>query len=135
MKIQIRHNIFETNSSSVHSLTMCDLAEWNDWQADLTYFNLSDQTFERQDVIDRIIEEKFSSYLIEEKITFKGENSEDKRDMKFNEFAYEWKRDNEYYSAEDFFDSFGDTFETFTEYHHTKSGEQVVAFGFFGRDG
>ena len=31
MKRQIRHGVFETNSSSVHSITMCTKNEFNEW--------------------------------------------------------------------------------------------------------
>ena len=30
--IQIRRNLFETNSSSTHSLTMCTEADWLNWE-------------------------------------------------------------------------------------------------------
>lgn len=29
MKVQIRHGVFETNSSSIHSLTICPLGDFN----------------------------------------------------------------------------------------------------------
>lgn len=32
MKTTIRHGTFETNSSSVHSLTMCSESEWKKWE-------------------------------------------------------------------------------------------------------
>lgn len=32
MKIQVRHNVFETNSSSVHSLTMCSESTYEKWK-------------------------------------------------------------------------------------------------------
>ena len=32
MKRVIRRGVFETNSSSVHSITMCSENEWNEWK-------------------------------------------------------------------------------------------------------
>lgn len=32
MKISIRRNVFETNSSSTHSITMCSEEEYNKWK-------------------------------------------------------------------------------------------------------
>lgn len=32
MKRAIRRGVFETNSSSVHSITMCSENEWNEWK-------------------------------------------------------------------------------------------------------
>lgn len=38
MKYSVRSHIFETNSSSVHSLTMCTEEEFNKWKSgDLFY--------------------------------------------------------------------------------------------------
>lgn len=31
MKAQVRHGVFETNSSSTHSLTMCSDSDYNKW--------------------------------------------------------------------------------------------------------
>lgn len=31
MKVQIRSSVFETNSSSVHSVTMCNKIDWEAW--------------------------------------------------------------------------------------------------------
>ena len=33
MKRQIRRNVFETNSSSTHSITMCSRAEYERWKS------------------------------------------------------------------------------------------------------
>lgn len=33
MKMQIRQGVFETNSSSVHSLTMCSSEEYKKWSS------------------------------------------------------------------------------------------------------
>lgn len=32
MKVQIRRGVFETNSSSVHTITMCSDSEYNKWK-------------------------------------------------------------------------------------------------------
>jgi hypothetical protein len=36
--IQIRHNVFETNSSSTHSITMCLKSDYTEWKKDKLYF-------------------------------------------------------------------------------------------------
>ena len=36
---QIRRNVFETNSSSTHSLTMCSKSQFEDWKAGKVLFN------------------------------------------------------------------------------------------------
>lgn len=43
MKISIRRGVFETNSSSVHSLTMCSDDEYNKWKkGEILYNNYND---------------------------------------------------------------------------------------------
>lgn len=38
MKTQIRKSVFETNSSSVHSMTICNKIDWEAWQqGDMMY--------------------------------------------------------------------------------------------------
>ena len=42
MKQQIRRNVFETNSSSVHSITMCSLEDYKKWEnGELVYDKLT----------------------------------------------------------------------------------------------
>lgn len=44
MKRVIRRGVFETNSSSVHSLTMCSDEEWKAWErGEITYDWLNDK--------------------------------------------------------------------------------------------
>lgn len=39
MKVQIRHSVFETNSSSTHSLTMCTKSDFEKWKnGDLVFY-------------------------------------------------------------------------------------------------
>jgi hypothetical protein len=95
MKKQIRFGVFETNSSSVHSLTIVSKEEF----------------------------EKFK----------KGELVLDTWKRKLiptpNEDVLE---DGEY----DSYDSLGGgNFETFEQSYKTASGEEIVAFGYYGQDG
>lgn len=135
MKIQIRRNMFETNSSSVHSLIMCDWDEWEKWETGLTYFNFYTEKFEDAEIIEAKIKAEFEQYLTEEGIIFKGEDAETEKFAAFDDFELEWERDNETYNSSDFFEYASNGFETFVQYHNTKNGDQVVAFGFFGQDG
>ena len=135
MKIQIRSNMFETNSSSVHSLIMCDWGEWEKWETGLTYFNFYTEKFEDTEIIEAKIKAEFEQYLTEEGIIFKGEDAETEKFAAFDDFELEWERDNETYSSSDFFEYVCNYCETFAQHHTTKNGDEVVAFGFFGRDG
>jgi len=94
MKIQIRRGVFETNSSSVHSLTICSKEDYEKWESgELLYSRWNDCFVEATE-----------------------ENKEDKEN-----YTYEKYEDDIEY-------------ETFYDTHTTKSGEVVIAFGYYGHD-
>ena len=39
MKLQIRGSVFETNSSSTHSITLCTEKDFNDWEKGLKFYD------------------------------------------------------------------------------------------------
>ena len=45
MKEVVRRGLFETNSSSVHSITMCSDDEWTKWVNDEVYFDTVNKNF------------------------------------------------------------------------------------------
>lgn len=90
MKRQIRFGVFETNSSSVHSLTIVSKEEF----------------------------EKFKN----------------------DELRMSWRRNlipstDEEFDEADTFDSYGEDYEWFESNYTTKSGDEVVAFGYSGYNG
>ena len=46
MKQQIRKGVFETNSSSVHCMTMCSRSTYDDWKDGKLIYNRYDEDFE-----------------------------------------------------------------------------------------
>ena len=53
MKTTIRHSTFETNSSSVHSLTMCSESEWEKWErGELLYDDWQEEFVDKNDIED-----------------------------------------------------------------------------------
>lgn len=93
MKRQIRQGVFETNSSSVHSLTMCSKEEYERWE-------IGELLFDR--CSDRFID------------------------------ANSPEADEDCYTEKEYWDN--TDYETFYEEYSTKSGETVVAFGYYGAD-
>lgn len=93
MKIQIRRGVFETNSSSVHSLTICSKEEYDKWK--------------------------------------KGELLFDKYNETFVE-ATEDNEDDDVYTYSEYQNSIDN--ETFRDTYTTKSGDEIVAFGYYGYD-
>lgn len=50
MKINIRKNVFETNSSSVHSLCICTEEEFDAWKKGELYYNYYSDEFTKNSV-------------------------------------------------------------------------------------
>lgn len=100
MKRQIRHGVFETNSSSVHSLTMCMESDFNKWVAgELVWSRWGDELVPITDEIKKSIEEDEREYL-----------------------TYEQFNDYDYIDYETFEDSYttpnGETVKSFGYYGH-----------------
>ena len=100
MKIQIRRGVFETNSSSVHSLTMCMESDFNKWVAgELVWSRWGDELVPITDEIKKSIEEDEREYL-----------------------TYEQFNDYDYIDYETFEDSYttpnGETVKSFGYYGH-----------------
>ena len=127
--LQIRRNVFETNSSSTHSITMCSKDDYDRWYRGEAYLNegwwLKDNESEyknkkfvtRDEAIDII---KCSGGDIE----YDNEYYES-----FDKYIAE---EYEIYAIDEYFEN--DYLENFYESYTTDSGETVVAFGLYGYD-
>lgn len=111
---QIRRSVFETNSSSVHSLTMCSEDEFSRWERGEVFYKRWGRGF-----VPR--EEVFA------KIRGEGQDPEMMSDNDIRELF-----DGELQTYDQFFDD--DWFETYYQTHKTPGGETVVAFGYYGHD-
>lgn len=128
---QIRRNVFETNSSSVHSITMCLEDIYDKWINDEVYFYDStyklpegrDQFFTWDDMLEFMrnelkVDEEDIKALIEAK-----ENDDDE----FTSILH----DSDFYTA-DSYENYNDDCESYAEVFTTPLGERVVAFGYAG---
>lgn len=128
---QIRRNVFETNSSSVHSITMCLEDIYDKWVNDEVYFYDStyklpegrDQFFTWEDMLEFMrnelkVDEEDIKALIEAK-----END----DSEFTSILH----DSDFYTA-DSYENYNDDCESYAEVFTTPLGERVVAFGYAG---
>lgn len=118
--IQIRNNIFETNSSSVHSITLCPEDEFKKWKNGELLF-------------DRYNDELISLKKAEK---IKEEMRRDKRRYGYSEDEYEDR--GRFLTYNQFFDWQGD--DNYMDYmekyqsHQNINGVDVVAFGYYGHD-
>lgn len=123
MKMQIRRGVFETNSSSVHSITMCTGSDFDRWTDGELLFWEDEKKFGTR---EEIIEDLKKSTWYDGKLRYPDINWDDKDQVSdiFNDENI--KTFNQY--------SQNDWFETYWEAYTTPGGENVVAFGYYGHD-
>ena len=108
MKRQIRFGVWESNSSSTHSLTMVSKEEYDKWKNGEFYMYYGKLVSYSE------IEKEYES----EKSTY--------------ETIDEFMSDYGYYNYETWWDKKAEDYETFKETYKTKSGEEIIAFGYHG---
>lgn len=124
--IQVRNGVFETNSSSTHSLTMMMKSDYEKWQNDELYlYNGSGFGW------DFCKPEKNGLYTRDETIKF-IKNNRYYKNIEDNEIDYEIIRDCDFISWDD---EGNEYLESFYEEFVTPSGETIVAFGEYGYSG
>lgn len=113
MKVQIRRGVFETNSSTVHSMTMCRSDEWNDWLNGKTMYMPDKQKF-----LPTKEAEDYNCQLAEKE----GTDFSDPYSVYWGCF---------YLSYENYVEFFCDNYN-----YDTFKGEKdgIVAFGYYGYD-
>ena len=129
---QIRNGCFETNSSSVHSITICLKEDYDKWINGETYLNESyyvstspykDKKFVTRDEALHIILE--SNWVPDDFPSNEDWNKEELQPY-IDEILEE-----DFIKADDY----GNDFEWFEKWFKTPLNEDVVAFGYFGYDG
>ena len=128
---QIRRNVFETNSSSVHSITMCLETIYDKWQNDELYFYDSkyklpkdrDQFF----TWDEMLEFMRDSLQVDEEDIKALIEAKDNDTSEFTSILH----DSDFYTA-DSYENYNDDCESYAEVFTTPLGERVVAFGYAG---
>ena len=125
---QTRYGVFETNSSSTHSITMCMKDDYDKWANGEVYLNegrwcsyskYKDKQFvTKEEAIDIIVNNTYH-------------HGADLTTMNNDELE-EYFRDNEIYTC----DSYGNEYlENFEAEFTTPNGETVASFGQYGYDG
>ncbi len=123
MKETIRRGIFETNSSSVHSIVMCNSDEYNKWRNGDVYYDRWNTKFVKAN--DSILkarecesyDQAYSLYI------------SDKENEFYSDCYHRFLTWDEFFNDYEYIDH-----ETFKDEYTTKSGETVVAFGYYGHD-
>ncbi len=118
MKKQIRVGVFETNSSMTHALTICTQEEYDKWQNGETLF-------------DRWGNKNFIISDDERIAKLKKEYEDDNHNKYYDTFE-EFLADNGIFSYDEYSNDY--YFEHFHEPFTTPSGDEMVAFGYYGHD-
>lgn len=137
---QIRKNVFETNSSSTHSITMCSQSQFDDWKAGKLLFDYWDGGFvSAKEMTKADKEDARDEYkqLYESQSYYKKweDLSEDEVNKWYNKYYSENcnHHNDDLKTYEDYFDY--DGLETFINHYTSESGDEIVAFGKYGYDG
>lgn len=113
--ISIRRKTFETNSSSTHSITLCSAEDYAAWKEGKMYMH------------------RWNDKLYtEEQVRAKYQEAPENGKALYYSFD-EWLDHSDFYTYDRYWDSID--METFEERYTTKSGDTVIAFGYYGYDG
>lgn len=139
MKVQVRANIFETNSSSTHSITIATQEDYDAWVNGKRLYDVE------EDVIipvctltDEQQREAMEDYKEEAKKQMFWGAWNSLTDEAKQAWYDKWYIKNMISDDEDRFLSFSDFKDEYNGYYHftehftTPKGEEVVAFGYYG---
>lgn len=143
MNIQIRQGVFETNSSSTHSITMCDSLQYKKWVLGELYIHMNKTGNEQ--FLPAELAKKWNKELILnnpkvaeyfDKIENYDEDDEYDGDYELDELGYvidcEYA-ENCYISYEQWCNMYS-YFEIYEAGYETISGDRITAFGYYGHD-
>ena len=117
---KIRKGLFETNSSSIHSLSILSKKDYEKWKNGELYFD-EFSLLTKDEVIEEIKKDKYAEVSVDELLKM-SKYDFDEEVCKEEYYTFdEWKKC--YYS---------NGFETFKEEYTTESGDEIVVFGYYG---
>lgn len=124
MRRQVRRNVFETNSSSVHSITMCSRETYSKWVKGELYKDYWEEIFKtREEIIEELKTEKIFGT---DKLVYGDVDWDDIDEVNRIIALEDWVTKDQYDNNM--------KYETFYDTYTTSGGEEVVAFGYFGHD-
>ena len=137
MKRQIRRRVFETNSSSTHSLTMCSEEEFEQWKnGELLFDEWGSESFVKANSLS----DDDKKYAAQDYENHKDEFSKDWSDLSesakekyYTKYAKENNIANE--DAKTYEVWHNNDLQTFAYRYTSKCGHKIVAFGEYGYDG
>ena len=125
--IQIRRNVFETNSSSTHSITMCMKSDYDLWIKDKVWFidRYDAEFLPWNELIEYITKTQYVD--IDDIETIKKDYADG-----YIERVEDMLADYDVYSYNSWLDYKTSEFERYKDEFTTPSGETIVSFGYYG---
>ena len=125
--IQIRRNVFETNSSSTHSITMCMKSDYDKWVKNQVWFvdSCKGLFLSWDELIEHITKKQYVD--IDDVETIKRDYADG-----YIERVEDMLADYDIYSYNSWRDQKKPELERFKDEFTTPSGETVVSFGYYG---
>ena len=134
---QIRQGVFETNSSSTHSLTICTEDQYNDWKAGKIFYDDCQEEFvDKVQLTDREkmmaeedYEEHYGSLVFYKKW---NELTEEEKEVWYQRYFISEIKDSvdDIVTYQEYFG--GGSLETYVQSYTTPKGEKLIAFGKYG---
>lgn len=127
--LQVRHGVFETNSSSTHSITLCKKSEYDAWVKGEVYLNDGWWSKELENRDKKFLTKEEAIKLITDSGHYEDTDlySLDKEEL--SEIFYE----EAIYDTE-LYDNMCEYYEQYEEKYTTDSGDVIIAFGYFGNN-
>ena len=124
MKRQIRRGVFETNSSSTHSLTMCSKSEYDEFEKGNMYIERwGSKLYTKEEMIEKF---KHMTDWRTKELKYRGVDWDN--DEEFNRVLEE----TDYVTYDKYWDTVSEEYETFEDSYTGKDGDTVIAFGYYG---
>lgn len=115
--LNIRFGAFETNSSSVHSLIMCSAEEYEKLEdGELYVDSWNDEVITASEAANKV------GYSLSALLEMPDDEAES------------LLQDKGIYTLDGYFAHYEYEYETYRERHKLPSGEEVIAFGYYGHD-
>lgn len=132
--LQVRQGVFETNSSSTHSITIASQSDFDKWKNGEVYLNdewWSDEindpnknkTFLTVDEAVNLVKARDDVYGDDDTVDYDSMDILEKK-RKIEGYGI--------YTFEEYF--WNNWLETYEEHYTTEHGEDIVAFGYYGYD-
>lgn len=114
--LQIRRDVFETNSSSIHSLTIMEDDDFQDWKEGFKYYDFDRRMF-------------YTFNEVQDKITQDGIDPDDEDDWE------EWCFENNVLTHDQFQEKCANMYlDTYIQMHTLKNGDTIWGVGYYGED-